>query len=342
MRSQPARPEHGHVGARQAGDSVLTAQPNIRSTTPGAFNFAVGAEPSPGYRLQRVRGRGGFAEVWEAESPNGPHVALKFMPSSNMSTTARELRSVQSFQSLEHPYIVKTYGMWSVPGYIVINMELAEATLLDLMHLYHDDLGQPIDPAVLCLYLSQVAEALDFLNARRHVLAGRKVGFQHGDVKPNNILLFGDIAKLTDHGLATPTYGPTTPCPRQGTREYAAPEVFLGSLSDFSDQYSLAVTYYALRAGRFPFPPPPKDTSRSYNRPLADLSGVTEAERPALIRALAPVPTHRFPNCREFMSALLKSLGLRVEKVDDETHQVRVVREGVKPGSKLHQRKLPG
>ena len=325
---------------------MLTVPPNIRSTTPGAFNFAVGAEPSPGYRLRCVRGRGGFAEVWEAESPNGPHVALKFMPSSNMTTTARELRSVQSFQSLDHPYIVKTYGMWSVPGYIVINMELAEATLLDLMHLYHDDLGQAIDPAVLCLYIWQVAEALDFLNARRHTLGGRKVGFQHGDVKPNNILLFGDVAKLTDHGLATPTHGPTTPCPRQGTREYAAPEVFTGTLTDWSDQYSLAVTYYALRAGRFPFPPPPpRELSRNYNRPPPDLSGVTEAERPPLVRALAPSPANRFPTCREFVSALLKTLGLRIERVEgDENGRVRVAKEGlpVKNGSSTNHRKLSG
>ena len=318
---------------------MLTVSPNIRSTTPGAFNFAVGAEPSPGYRLRCVRGRGGFAEVWEAESPNGPPVALKFMPSSNMTTTARELRSAQSFQNLEHPYIVKTYGMWSVPGYIVINMELAEATLLDLLHLYRDDLGQKIDPSVLCLYMWQVSEALDFLNARRHTLAGRKVGFQHGDVKPNNILLFGDVAKLTDHGLATPTHGPTTPCPRQGTREYAAPEVFTGTLTDWSDQYSLAITYYALRAGCFPFPPPPKEMPRSYTRPAPDLCGVTEAERPALTRALAPSPANRFPTCREFMSALLKALNLRVEKVEgDENGQVRVVKEG----SSNNHRKLTG
>jgi serine/threonine protein kinase len=316
---------------------VLTIPPNVRSTTPGAFSLAVGAQPAPGYRLRCLRGRGGFAEVWEAEAPNGPPVALKFMPTSNMSTTARELRSVQSFQTLEHPYIVKTYDMWSVPGYIVINMELAEATLLDLMQLYHNDLGQELEPATLCLYLWQVAEALDFLNARRHLRENRKVGFQHGDVKPNNILLFGDVAKLTDHGLASVTHGPTTPCSRQGTREYSAPEVFHGSLTDWSDQYSLAVTYYALRAGTFPFPPPPKEMSRAYARPHPDLGGVTEPERPPLLRALAPIPTNRFPSCRDFMSAILHAHGLRLENEPESRLRV-VADDSVKNGSKNFRR----
>lgn len=287
--------------------------PAIRSTTPGALTLSAGAEPSPGYRLRRVRGRGGFAEVWEADAPNGPPVALKFMPSSNASTTAREVRSLQSLLSLDHPHLVKTNAVWSVPGYIVINMELAEATLLDLMLVYHNDLGQHIDPPLLCQYLWQIGEALDFLNTRKHIRDGRKVGFQHGDVKPNNILLVGDVAKLTDYGLATPTYGPTTPCPRQGTREYAPPEVFLGYLSDTSDQFSLAVSYHVLRTGTFPFPPPTlQPGSRSAVRPLADLSLLDEAERPAMLRALSPVPQDRYPSCGEFMSDLLQAHGLRV------------------------------
>jgi serine/threonine protein kinase, bacterial len=310
--------------------------PNVRSTTPGAFTFAVGAEPSPGYRLVRLRGRGGFAEVWEATSPNGPPVALKFMPTSNTTMTARELRSVQSFLAMEHPFLVKTHGVWSIPGYIVISMELAEGTLLDLMMLYHNDFGQPIPPDILCLNLWQVAEALDFLNSRWHVREGRKVGFQHGDVKPNNILLLSDVAKLSDYGMSTATHGPSTPCPRQGTREYAAPEVFLGHLSDTSDQYSLAVTYYVLRTGTFPFPPPAREAGKM-GRPAADLTGVTEGERPALARALAPAPQDRFSTCRSLMGELIQAHGLRAER-DDNGRWKLAKGESLKPGSSQHRK----
>ncbi len=307
---------------------------NVRSNTPGAIMLQAGAEPSPGYRLRRMRGRGGFAEVWEATSPSGPSVALKFMPSSNASSTAREVRSMQSFLSISHPHLVKTNAVWSLPGYIVINMELAEATLLDLMLVYHNELGQHIDPAQLCLYLWQVSEALDFLNARRHDRDGRKVGFQHGDVKPNNILLLGDTAKLTDHGLATPTHGSNTPCPRQGTREYAAPEVFLGYYSDTSDQFSLAVTYHVLRTGTFPFPPPPEQLSRTFARPPADLSLVEEIERAPLLRALSSVPQDRWPSCRDFMAAMLKAHGLKIVRPDENGPWKMVKDETDPPGSK--------
>jgi len=292
--------------------------PRVRSSTPGAFVLTTGAEPAPGYRLRRMRGRGGFAEVWEADAPNGQTVALKFMPSANATTTARELRSLQSLLPLKHPHLLPSYDVWCIPGYIVIVMELADATLLDLLLLYHNELGQPIETSLLCRYLWQVADALDFLNARQHDREGRKVGFQHGDVKPNNILIVGETAKLSDYGLATPTHGAVTPCPRQGTREYAAPEIFAGYYSERSDQFSLAVTYYVLRTGAFPFPALPTELPRPFSRPAPDLTLVTPAEQPPLQRALAPVPQDRYPSCREFMADILKAHRYRVVRDSDD------------------------
>jgi serine/threonine protein kinase len=241
------------------------------------------------------------------------------MASSNAVSTAREIRTLQSFLLMEHPHLIKHNAVWSLPGYIVINMELAEATLLDLMQVYQNELGQQLEPQMLGLYMWQVADALDFLNARKHILDGRRVGFQHGDVKPSNILLIGDVAKLTDHGMATPTHGTRTPCPQQGTPAYAAPEAFIGYYAEQSDQYSLAVTYFVLRTGLLPFPPAPADPSVSYVRPMPDLTPLPEAERPPLLRALSAVPLSRFPSCKDFMTAVLKAQGLKATRDDDSS-----------------------
>ncbi len=281
----------------------------VRGAFAGAFAPEVGAEPFPGYRLTRLRGRGAFATVWEAVTPSERRVALKFMssqPGASGSTTAREIRSLQSIQSLIHPHLLRIHEVWSLPGCIAIAMDLADASLLDLMSLYHDDFEKHVEPEKLYLYLSQAAKALDFLNARRHTVDGRLVGYQHGDIKPNNILLVGDNAYLADYGLATVTAGASTPCPRQGTMEYAAPEIFSGYLTEASDQFSLGVTYFVLRTGAFPFPPPPPPGSlkKMFLRPPPDLVPLPAHERCIVARALAPIPSNRFPNCGEFIAAL--------------------------------------
>lgn len=295
------------------------ASSKVRNAPPSTFTPEVGAEPFPGYRLLRLRGRGAFATVWESTTPSERRVALKFMSSqagATGSTTSREIRSLQSIQALIHPHLLRIHEVWSLPGKIAIAMDLADASLLDLMQLYHDDFEKHVEPEKLYLYLSQAAKALDFLNARRHQVDGRLVGYQHGDIKPNNILLVGDNAFLADYGLATMTSGQNTPCPRQGTMEYAAPEIFAGYLTEASDQFSLAVSYHLLRTGTFPFPPPPAPGAlkKSFFRPPPDLSNLPAYERTIVAKALAPIPQNRYPNCSDFLAALVaghKSFGPR-------------------------------
>jgi serine/threonine protein kinase len=278
-----------------------------------------GAVPFPGYRLLRLRGRGGFATVWEAQDPAGERIAMKFMSSANVSVTARELRSLQTIQTLVHLNLLRIREVWSIPGTIAIAMDLADASILDLHELYVEEFSRLIEPEKLGLYLFQAAQALDFLNARRHRFDGRLVGLQHGDIKPNNILLVGDQAKLADYGLATPTSGPMTPCPRHGTAEYCAPEVFQGFLSEKSDQFSLAVTYCVLRTGLFPYPAPPADREqlRNYVRPDPDLSALPPAEATVLARALSPIPQNRYPTCIDLIQSILTVQGLKVVRNED-------------------------
>jgi len=292
---------------------------------PAPFTPEVGAEPLPGYKLKRLRGRGAFATVWEAATPGGESIAMKFLSSQNTNTTAREIRTLQGIQRLEHANLLQTRRVWSMPGYIVISMDLADASLLDLYLLYAEEFQQPVDPKQILLYLHQAAVALDYLNARSHAFEGKIVGFQHGDVKPNNILLVGDEAKLADYGLALPMNGSTTPCYRQGTLDYAAPEIFLGNMTDTSDQYSLAVTYHLLRSGAFPFPSPPQNPGKNYYRPPPDLSLLTNEEQPILARALSPAPRGRFPSCTEMIAQLLRANAMELVPLPNGRTSVQLV-----------------
>ena len=207
---------------RPPGVADLSRKHNRDSNASQFYVPEAGSVPFPGYKLIRLRGRGGFATVWEAEGPDARRIALKFLSSGNSSSTTRELKSFQALQTLTHPNLLQTHRVWSLPGMIVIGMDLADASLLDLLMLYIEELEQPLEPEKLARYMVQVARALDFLNARKHRIEGRLVGLQHGDIKPNNILLLDDVAKLADYGLAAPTSGPVTPCPRHGTVEFCA------------------------------------------------------------------------------------------------------------------------
>ena len=84
---------------------------------------------------------------------------------------------------------------------------------------------------------------------------------------------------------------------------YAAPEVIEGRFSQWSDQYSLAVTYCQLRTGRPPFVGESAiQIIYAHVHTAPDLSGLPEAERPVVARALAKRPEERWPTCGEFTS----------------------------------------
>jgi serine/threonine protein kinase len=263
-----------------------------------------GMEPYPGYQLRRRLGRGGFAEVWEASAGRADTVALKFLPCANSRSTTTEVRSIQMVRALRHPNLIAIERVWCLPGYIVVAMERADASLLDLLDLYETEFGTPVTGEYVCHLLTQAAVALDFLNAPRHLVNGPRVGIQHRDVKPSNLLLFGDTVKVTDFGLATVLPGAVATSTKAGTVEYAAPEVFAGWLSNRTDQYSLGLTYCQLRTGRLPFADSPSTFQAGYLRPLPDLSLLPRAERPIVARALAPQPEVRWPSCFEFMNQL--------------------------------------
>ncbi len=263
-----------------------------------------GIEPFPGYHLVRFLGRGGWGEVWEAERAESTPAALKFLYCDTQLAAAQEIRALQSIRQLKHDHLIHIDQIWAYSGHVVIAMELAEGSLLDLMDVYQAEYSSCIYPEHLCYYLGQAADALDFLNTRQHQVNGQRIAVRHCDVKPSNLLLLDGQVKLADFSLAAQTTSPMWYHRRVGTLNYTAPELFQGWLSDRSDQYALAVTYCELRTGRLPFPETPPSAHKDYARPTPDLTPFSTAEARVLTRALSPVPQDRWPSCTAMMERL--------------------------------------
>jgi serine/threonine protein kinase len=87
------------------------------------------------------------------------------------------------------------------------------------------------------------------------------------------------------------------------------PEVWNGSVSKHSDQYSLAITYAELRRGR------PVFTGASMYELMVeclskepDLSGLDEGEVKVLRKALDKDPTKRFASCVALIDVLAEAM----------------------------------
>ena len=266
-----------------------------------------GLQSCPGYRLCECRGRGSFGEVWEALTADGRRVALKFM-GCEIATAPREIRALQQIRQLKHHHLLQIEKSFCYSGYLVLVMELAEGSLLDLLMVELAEKNAALDPIRACKYLSQAAEVLDFINARKHRIDGQLVAFRHCDVKPSNMLLSRGSVKLADFSLTVMTSSISQRHPQVGSTVYAAPEVFAGTIGDRSDQYSLAVSYYELRTGQFLFPNSPPRFHRDYVRPAPDLTLLSPAERPIVARALSPITVDRWPTCVEFTKALTNAI----------------------------------
>ncbi|GIW80448.1 MAG: hypothetical protein KatS3mg105_2255 [Gemmatales bacterium] len=264
-----------------------------------------GQEAFPGYRLVQKLGQGDAGEVWEAKRPDNSLVALKFITFSDLKDAAAEIKTLENICRIHHANLIEILGVWSVPGGLLLSMDRADGSLQDLVDLSMQEYGTGLEGELVIQYLRQVAEVLDFLNSPVHRLVdGRIVGFQHCNIKPSNLLLFGDTVKISDLGLASSF---SIPSHRKLTNlDYAAPEVYQGKFSNHIDQYALALTYATLRLGKLPFPSTGNNLRGSWprRRPKADLSALSEEEQNVLNRALAMAPGERWKSCKELIMQL--------------------------------------
>lgn len=252
------------------------------------------------YKLIKLIGRGGFADVYLGEHIHlGTPAAIKVL---NSQLDAGDLQSfvneARTIARLPHSHIVRVleFGVDSgVTPYLVT--EFAPGGTLRQRH----PKGQSLLPAIILPYVKQIAGALQYVH-NEHLI--------HLDVKPENMLVGrNNEILLSDFGIAVATKNLSSQY-TLGTVSYMAPEQIKHKPCSASDQYSLGVVVYEWLCGNCPF------TGHTYQE-IADqhvlstpppirtrIPTISLAIEDVVLKALAKDPRQRFSCMLDFASSL--------------------------------------
>lgn len=201
------------------------------------------------FKVLQLIGRGGMANVYKGvDEIDHSVVALKILKTEYVSDQEFVKRfdiEAKSAASLNHPNIVKVYGVGEDAGVRYMVMQYIEgSTLKDVIEEY----GY-LDWPHAVHYTLQVAEALK---------AAHMNGIIHRDIKPQNIMVTpNNQALVTDFGIARASNShmiTIAGAQALGSVHYFSPEQARGGVVGVkADIYSLGVTLYEMLTGSLPF-----------------------------------------------------------------------------------------
>jgi eukaryotic-like serine/threonine-protein kinase len=206
------------------------------------------------YKLGRELSGGGMSRVFVAEDAAlGRTVVIKVLaPELAAGLNAERFkREIMLAAQLQHPHIVPVLaaGVAEDLPYFVMPFVVGESLRNRLL----GEAGLPIPETVSIL--RDVAKALSFAHAQ---------GVVHRDIKPDNVLLAGGSAVVTDFGIAKAITSSAVAAPggtltqvgtSLGTPAYMSPEQAAGdpNADARSDFYSFGVMAYEMICGKTPF-----------------------------------------------------------------------------------------
>lgn len=221
------------------------------------MRFAPGARVGH-FEIQAALGAGGMGEVYRARDTRLDRtVAVKVLSSELLQTPGHRVerfrQEARAIARITHPNICTLHDVGEDGSALFLVMEFVEgATLARRLE------DGPLPLPLALRTGAQIADALD--HAHRH-------GVVHRDLKPGNIMLTRDGAKLLDFGLAklrqrdeqvvtdATSSALTDAGTIVGTVPYMAPEQIEGGEADArTDLFSFGVVLYEMATGRVSFP----------------------------------------------------------------------------------------
>ena len=220
------------------------------------------------YRIESKIGESLLGTVLKAtDIEENRIVVLKILsPAFSAATVDRFMRQTQQIVALDHPNIVEVFA-WDREENYVLSVEayVPHPTLQDFLnerHMGDDRLRTPSDFSASPAYLLEIA--LDVISALEYA---HSHGVVLGDLKPHNIFLTPQGARLTGIGLGRLEEGRNLlDTPRLFlTADYLAPEQILGEALDArTDLYAFGMILYQLFTGHLPFEEPTRgETSKA-------------------------------------------------------------------------------
>lgn len=259
------------------------------------------------YSIERELGGGGMSRVFLAqESTLKRRVVIKVLPPEMAAgvNVERFRREIELAASLQHPHIVPLLAAGQAGDLLYYTMPMVEGESLRTKLAREGEL--PVGETIRIL--TDVADALAYAYAHDVV---------HRDIKPDNVLLSGKHALVTDFGVskavgASSGGSLTSLGVALGTPAYMAPEQAAADphVDHRADLYALGVLGYEMLTGRPPFiGPTPQATLAAQvtqiPQPVTAQRPVVSAALNALVmRCLEKHPADRWQSGNEVLQQL--------------------------------------
>jgi serine/threonine protein kinase len=202
-----------------------------------------------GYTLLKYINSGGMADVWYAENSLGKSAAVKILKPKfvlDQTVVDRFMQEAKIMLNLKHSNIREVFDIGEIDNRPAMVMEYLDGQ--DLGSLLVEK--RKLSPSELKNYWNQCTLALQHIH---------KKGIVHRDLKPSNIFLTNKgIIQILDFGISKDINSGkkiTKTDSYMGSITYSSPEQIRSAkyVDQFSDIYSLAVTFVHLASGKTPY-----------------------------------------------------------------------------------------